>query len=149
MKVAPIVRVVVLGIGLCVVAPASASAQGESSEPIEYMALAVPVGLSGMVFVTVDIVYAVQGELLPTGWAIGQVINAAAELAFGAAGMILFADGSGENLTLTLGIIGLATGTWHVAHSIWSWVSGGPSPDYQVSAVPIEGGGLLSVSGRL
>jgi hypothetical protein len=71
---------------------------------------------SGVMFGVVDVVYGVQGRLLPTGWAVAQLL-APAPLLLGAA----ISDGhsADSEVRVWCGVFS----AWFFAHAIWSLVA--------------------------
>jgi hypothetical protein len=116
---------------------------------------------SGVMFAVVDVVYGVQGRLLPTGWAFAQLL-APAPLLLGAA----ISDGHSADTEVRVwcGVFS----AWFFAHAIWSLVTNehAPGPESapprtssprkasptrpaRFGLMPLPDGAALTLSGQL
>ena len=140
-------------------APTRAEAQvgGGAYDGLFYTSVALvtaPIGLLG----ATDIIYGAQERLLPAGWAVPQLIMGAMLAGFGTfMADTLGGSTNGEVPALIYGGIPILTGTWFMAHAIWSLAVGDAPPDTvessDVSLVPLiqpqRGGAFFGVAGTM
>jgi hypothetical protein len=119
-----------------------------------YVTTGVAIAAAPLTFVTADIIYGAQGELLPGGWAVPQPVIGALELGYGVLGLAIRGDPNaplapaGTELVLPVAITALAFGARQIAHAIWSLVAGGGSEDVGILGVPAPDGASVQVVGR-